>query len=282
MHESYQIKDSYFLNPPADYLFKDSYPEFKEKLEEFKIVITNQVNQNEGISYYKFGDGDYHFLKKNPIGSAKPGNRALSKKFSKIDHEKFLEGSRHNDFYMCEIIKQNKHYFNELFQREFNFPAEFVYGLLANKWILKNFKNEIGIIGAKEKIELIKNLIKKPAYKKFLGIDQFQDYISIPQKFACDDLDKTKEIIANQLTNSSSKIFLYGVGHVKSGISHLLPTYKKAVYLDVGSGIDAIAGIIDRKRPYFFNWKNHRLNNDEIYKNIDYLSFNFDGSEVIV
>ena len=70
------------------------------------------------------------------------------------------------------------------------------------------------------------------------------------QKFACDDVENTRELVKKQLSHTSSKNFFLGVGHVKSGFNYLLPEYKQAIYLDVGSGIDALAGIIDNERPY--------------------------------
>ena len=282
MQEIYKIKGADFLNPPSEYLDKESYPNFQKKLEEFKSLLTEQVENNVGASYFKFGDGDYYFLNKQPKGSAKPGNRALSKGYWRINHKEFVNGSKENDYFMCEIMKQNKKYFYELFSKDFDFPSEFVYGLLSNKWLLKSFKNQIGIIGAKEKIEIINELMKKREYQEYLGIDKFNDYIVIPQKFACDNLKKTREQVKKQLTNSTSKIFLLGVGHVKSGLNHLLPEYNKAVYLDIGSGIDALAGIIDKERPYFNGWKNYKLKNQNLYKNIDYLHFKFDGSETVI
>ena len=42
-----------------------------------------------------------------------------------------------------------------------------------NKWLLHSFNNEIGIIGAKEKIELIHKLMANNQYKDYLGIDKF-------------------------------------------------------------------------------------------------------------
>tara|TARA_B100001741_G_C16541535_1_gene594563 strand:+ start:215 stop:1066 length:852 start_codon:yes stop_codon:yes gene_type:complete len=282
MQEIYKINGADFLNPSSEYLDKESYPNFQKKLEEFKSLLAKQVENNSGISYFKFGDGDYYFLKKQPKGSAKPGNRALSKKYWRINHKEFANGSKENDYFMCEIMKQNREYFYELFSKDFDFPGEFVYGLLSNKWLLKNFKNEIGIIGAKEKIEIINELMKRTEYQEYLGIDKFNDYIVIPQKFACDNLEETREQVKKQLRNSASKIFLLGVGHVKSGLNHLLPEYKKAVYLDVGSGIDALAGIVDKERPYFGSWQNYKLKNDKFYRNVDYLHFNFDGSEKVI
>ena len=173
MQEIYKINGADFLNPSSEYLDKESYPNFQKKLEEFKSLLAKQVENNSGISYFKFGDGDYYFLKKQPKGSAKPGNRALSKKYWRINHKEFANGSKENDYFMCEIMKQNREYFYELFSKDFDFPGEFVYGLLSNKWLLKNFKNEIGIIGAKEKIEIINELMKRAEYQEYLGIDKF-------------------------------------------------------------------------------------------------------------
>ena len=183
---------------------------------------------------------------------------------------------------MCEILHQNKKFFDEIFNRKFDFPGEFVYGLTANKWLFHSFNNEIGIIGGKEKIELIHRLMEKNQYQEYLGIEKFNDYIEIPQKYACDDISKTRSLVEKQLNKSNSKIFLMGVGHVKSGLNHLLPKYKKAVFLDIGSGVDAIAGIVDKNRPYFNGWENHKLKNDSLYKDIDYLQFKFDGSEILI
>jgi hypothetical protein len=282
MEDVYKIDNSNFRNPPPEYSDRDIYPDFQIKLQEFKSLLKKQVEENQGVSYYKFGDGDYFFLKKKPVGSAKPGNRALSKKYWRIDHKEFVSGSKKNDYYMCEILQQNRYYFNELFNKKFDFPGEFVYGLTANKWLFNSFNNDIGIIGAKEKIELIQELMKNKQYQEYLGIEKFNDYIEIPQKYACDDIKKTRSLVERQLQKSKSKIFLMGVGHVKSGLNHLLPDYKKAVFLDIGSGIDAIAGIIDKDRPYFNNWKNFKLNQESFYKNIDYLQFNFDGNETVI
>ncbi len=282
MEDIYKIAGSRFINPPTEYFDKESYPNFQTKLKEFKSLLNEQVENNIGVSYYKFGDGDYFFLKKEPKGSAKPGNRALSKGYWRINHKEFVNGSKKNDYFMCEIIKQNRQYFNELFPKDFDFPAEFTYGLLANKWLLRNFKDQIGIIGAREKVEIINELMNKEQYQEYLGIDKFNDYIVIPQKFACDNIKQTREKVKKQLKNASSKIFLIGVGHVKSGLTHLLPEYKKAVYLDIGSGVDALAGIIDKERPYFNEWQNFKLKNDKFYNKVDYLHFKFDGNEVVI
>ena len=282
MNNIYKIEGSFYINAPTDYSNENLFPDFQNQLEHFKSNLINQVKGGQGVSYYKFGDGDYFFLRKEGKGSAKPGNRALSRSYWRINHREFIEGSKKNDYFMCELVQPNMNYFQELFQKDFDFPSEFVYGLTANKWLLQNFSSDIGIIGAKEKVNLIKELMTKNEYQEYLGLEGFRDYIEIPQKFACDNLKKTQNMVREQLIASSSKIFLMGVGHVKSGLNHILPSYKKAVYLDIGSGIDALAGIIDKQRPYFYDWKNYKLINNQNYSKIDYLNFNHDGSEILL
>ena len=40
-----------------------TYPNFQEKLSEFKDLLVDLVDKNESKTFYKFGDGDYFFLK---------------------------------------------------------------------------------------------------------------------------------------------------------------------------------------------------------------------------
>ena len=109
-------------------------------------------------------------------------------------------------------------------------------------------------------------------YQDYLGLDQFEDYIHIPQKFACDDIDATEKMVAEQLDKSSAQIFLVGIGHVKSGLLHRLKKYRNAVFLDVGTGIDALGGLIDHHRPYMGDWTNYRVNSFD-YDKLDILQY---------
>ena len=38
--------------------------------------------------------------------------------------------------------------------------------------------------------------------------------------------------------------------------------------MSIGSGVDAIAGVIDIYRPYFGDWKNYRIKNLSLYEKI--------------
>ena len=252
---------------------QDTHPEFQEKLEFFKKLLVQQVKHNKSVTYYKYGDGDYYFLTKQSVGSATPGKRALSREYDSIGHEDFVEGAQLCDYYTCEIYPENRQRFSEVINREIDFPAEYGYGLVSNKWIFKTFAGQIGLIGADRKIDIIENIIEAPQYQEYLGIEKFEDYIRIPQQFACDDLEATEKMVGDQLSKSTSKIFLVGIGHVKSGLLHRLKKYTDAVFLDVGSSLDAIAGVIDVDRPYFGDWTNYQIDEKGLYNGVDFLQY---------
>ena len=199
------------------------------------------------------------------MGSATPGKRALSKSYDSIDHDKFVEGAQLCDYYTCEIYPENRQRFSEVIEKEIDFPAEFGYGLVANKWLFETFAGKIGLIGADRKIDIIENIMEAPQYQEYLGLEKFEDYIRIPQQFACDDLEATERMVGEQLEKSTSKIFLVGIGHVKSGLLHRLKKYTDAVFLDVGSSLDAISGIVDVDRPYFGDLTNYQIDGTNLY-----------------
>lgn len=279
----YKINDTVNLDTNSCFHRYDTYPSFQEDLSRFKSILKDLVDSKECKTFYKFGDGDYFFLKKEPVGSATPGRRALGKDYSQISHLDFTEGVLHNDFYTCEIYPENRKMFKEVItNREIDFPAEFGYGLVSNKWLLETFNGRIGIIGADRKIELIRKLFEYQQYKDYMKLDNFIDYISIPQKFACDNLDETENIVAHQLSHSKSDIFILGIGHVKSGLLHRLKKYKKAIYLDIGSGVDAIAGVIDIERPFFGDWINYQISGLSLYNEIDFLAYTKKGKHIFL
>ena len=280
--DQYKIEGT--INNDQNPCFHDetTYPKFQEELEEFKHLLIELVYLKEPKTFYKFGDGDYYFLNKIPTGSATPGRRALSKSYDDINHDAFVKGAQECDYYTCEIYPENRVNFMDVIERRIDFPAEFGYGLVANKWLLKTFAGQIGLIGAGSKLNIIKNLMEAPQYQEYLGLEKFEDYISLPQKFACDDLEATEEMIASQLIKSTSKIFLMGMGHVKSGLIHRLSKYRNAVFLDVGASIDALAGIIDVDRPYAGDWTNYQIDDVQLYKGIDFLAYEGKGKHIVL
>ena len=278
--DMYKIDGTVNNDTDSSFENKDTYPNFQDQLIEFKELLINLVDSNQSKTFYKFGDGDYFFLKKQSVGSAAPGRRALSKSYLDIDHQQFVEGSKLCDYYTCEIYPLNRQRFSEVIDRKIDFPAEYGYGLVANKWLLQTFAGKIGLIGANTKMNIIQNLMEAPQYQEYLGITKFEDYISLPQRFACDDLDATEKMVGDQLKNSTSKIFLMGMGHVKSGLIHRLKKYTDAVFLDVGASIDAIAGIIDVDRPFVADWVNYQIDEREMYEDVDLLAYQGKGKHI--
>lgn len=282
MIDFYKIDGCVNLDTHLCFETKNSYPNFQEKLNEFKSLLIDLVDKNESKTFYKFGDGDYFFLKGEAVGSATPGRRALSKPYNQINHQAFRDGAEKCDYYTCEIYPENIKRFKSVINQNIDFPAEFGYALVANKWLLKTFAGKIGLIGADIKMNIIQNVIEAPQYQDYLGLEKFEDYVSLPQRFACDDIDATEKMVGYQLQNTTSKIFLMGMGHVKSGLIHRLKKYTDAVFLDVGASIDALAGIIDIERPYAGDWVNYQIDEPELYDGVDYLAYQGKGKHVLL
>ncbi len=280
----YKIEGTVNLDSNPCFTNPNTFPKFQEGLEIFKEHMTSLVfedDSNMGVTFYKFGDGDYFFLKKQSFGSATPGQRALGVPYDEINHDEFVKGAQLNNFYTCEIYPENISKFGEVIQQDISYPAEYGYGLVANKWFFKQFSGKIGLIGASEKLSLIEELMGKQEYKDYLGIDGFNDYIHYPQKYACDDIDSVEKYVGEQLQNSTSKIFLLGIGHSKSAILHRLKKYTDSVFMDVGAGIDMIAGCINVKRPFAGDWTNYRIEGYD-YTDIDYLNYSGEGKEIVL
>ena len=141
MHKNYEIENTIFLNYDDAYLNKDLYPNFQEKLLEFKKLVSSNYTNSLGKTYFKFGDGDYYFLKKKSFGSARPGRRAIKKPYYLIPHGKFRKGAFKNDYYLNRIETPHQDMFFEVFNTTMDFPSEFVYGLTEiNRDLIKKSK----------------------------------------------------------------------------------------------------------------------------------------------
>ena len=139
-----------------------------------------------------------------------------------------------------------------------DFPMDIIYGLIANKWLFRTFKNRIGLIGADAQLSVIKRLMEYQEYQEYLGTDYFTDYIEIPQRGALDDEDLADKV-GRGVVSSSCDLFLIGAGVSKMRFFRILNKIKNCVYLDVGHGILLLAGYGDNMRPYCGEWINYRL-----------------------
>jgi hypothetical protein len=260
LHSAYE-----YFNDDLDFLFTPSYDHFKK-------IVDGLIDGPDSASILKFGDGDYFFLNGIPEGSAKPGKRALSKDYSEINLELFRSGWKNIDYLACEIpISDRRRFFNISPDRAPDFPAEYLYASIANRWLVSNRNIEIAVIGGSQKIDLIEKLQRNSKYREYLGIERDFHTIRIPQKFACDNIELTIESTLAQVKESKARLFLLGVGHAKSALLPALAKQYPGVFIDIGSGIDALAGVIDTKRPYFADWRNFQFVDRSAYSEIDYL-----------
>ena len=266
----------------------NKYNNFHKYVDKFVTTLKKEVNENKAVTYVHFGDGDYFFLTQQQVGSAKVGKRALSVSYDKLDMNKFKSNLMLNDYICVEFLENVDIHYNKLYpERPIDIYTDILYAGVSSRWFTHTFSDCIGLIGAGTKLNLIKKLLKHKKYQEYLGLKEFTDYIKLPQKFACDDVENLEKSLEQQLkeSNNKTKIYLCGMGHVKSYIFCKLKEYKQAVFIDVGSGIDALAGIIDHKRPYMKQWINHHLNDKEFnYNKIDYLQYkkNKDNTSVVL
>lgn len=249
----------------ADKLY---FPNFYEGYENFKSQLKIDVDKNKTVSYYKWSDGEKLFYDGISLGSTGKGRRDTNIGADALDLNVFRDGILKNDYYMVESFSDSHHWWKSVFGDTPFFAAEWSYGLVTNKWFFEKFRGQIGLIGAKEKLELIQELLEYPEYQEYLGLDKFEDYITIPQRYACDDIEGTDRIIKDQLKTAKSKIFLEGIGHAKQALLWRMKSYHPAVYFTVGSGIDAIAGIQDNLRPYSAGWVNYKISGYD-YSKVD-------------
>lgn len=265
MHDIYQIENTKYLDPEKEYFDPNLYPRFQENYLNFKEQLISDANSNSNSTYYKFGDGDYLLFKNEKHGTTKPGVRDIKKSFRPIDIPTIRKFAHMHDKYFCEII--NFKLMNEVLEKNIDFPAEYLYASVANKWFFSAF-NKIAIIGSTAKLDLIYELMKHNEYKEYLGVESFYDLIPIPQTGALTNSGKIYNKIKSHVEKSNPDIFLAGIGLAQNTLLHSLKKSINAPIISVGSGVDAIAGVIDIYRPYYGSWTNFRLNNSKIYKKI--------------
>lgn len=267
----------YFNEPHHD-------PRYQERQEEYKTLVKDWIDNPRGVTTIRFGDGDYYVLTKHGVGSASPGRRALGKPYSELtNHQDFIDGVPKNDYVFAEIMPQIRTWYHAMYpERYIDNNLEYIYGYTANRWIFEQLKGKkIGLIGAGIKLDIIKKLMEYQEYQNYLGVDKFYAYINIPQKFAMDDVEGLEQLIETQLNEQEEcDFYMFGIGHVKLAVAHKFKHYKDKPFLDIGCGIDAIAGCINTKRPYYGSWTNFRMPNYN-YSGIDYLNYNHGNEKLI-
>lgn len=267
------------------YLDKDFWPNFYEDVEEFKNNLIDKVENNVPYTVLRVSHSEFIALRAGFTGAPQGGNfkgrHSANDTVSPELFELMLNTIHNADRVSTQIGYDFLQWMNEVnnysesrdkwmirpLNQIVDIPMDVIYALLANKWFFKTFKNKIGIIGAGPKVEAIRELMKYPQYREYIGCDYFTDYISIPQRQALDsDVD---EVVERELKNATGKVFLLGAGVSKLKFYDKLKKSHNAVYIDVGHGIDMIAGHGDKYRPYCGNWVNYRVANKNTFGKVD-------------
>jgi hypothetical protein len=275
MHEHYSIPNtsnicSRELDGP-EYNDPNFYPEFQQKIQWFQNILNDKFKNNEAFVVLRVFDGEFYFLNCQKVGNVgiRHCHRIITPEFANM----FKNGCYKVDILSTQLYADKLIEYNSIFpDKPFDLPMEIIYGLFANKWFFQQFKNEIGIIGGEHKINIIKELMKHEKYRNYLGIDYFSDYISVSERGTANNPDELINIIGQQLQNSKSKVFLFGIGIGKMAVAYKFPEYKNAIYIDVGCGISALAGTTAIERPYFGSWTNFRLSYWD-YSNMDPIDY---------
>ena len=278
------------------YLDKNFWPEFSKILENFKNTLITKVRNKEAYSVLRIGHSELSAFYIGLNSNKRVGNfLGRQSKYDFISDKtfiKFFESVKSSDiksaqtgYDFLEWLSQvlgflefyNKINNSNLFLQKkkeclnykinynctkdiIDLPLDIIYGLIANKWFFKTFKNKIGLIGSDKKLNIISELIKYKEYQEYLGTDYFTDYIEVPEIAALDS-DDLEDNIVEKIKKSSCDIFLIGTGISKLKFFHLLKSTKQCVYIDVGHGICMIAGYGDSTRPYCGTWTNYRIKN---------------------
>ena len=280
--EQYNLEGTIDINKNRKheaYRKTDTWSTYQEDFIKFKHNIIEWSEKNEPKVLLRVYDGELLFMKNTKRGNV--GRRHVSVELTPEFTKSFYENSLKCDKLASHLTvipplnygKVNSQFdlYTEIYGRKkIDYPMEFHYAIVLNRWIFKNFKNQIGLIGGKGKIGVIRKLMEYKEYRDYLGIDCFTNYIEIPEKFSCDNPPELLQQIKKQLrkSNPSTKIFLFGMGISKLAAAYKFKNYFPAIYIDAGGSFSALAGFISKRRPYAAGWTNYRIQNYD-YSNVD-------------
>ena len=282
MHQLYLIEGTINIEPEQlygiEYNDPEFYPLFQEKITWFKNIIIDSINEKKGLVILRVYDGEFHFLNKNVVGNGP--RRHFTKCLTDEFVNKFKQGCYKVDYISVQLNKYMLNEYSKIFpDRNVDFPMDIIYGLTANKWLLKTFKNRIALIGGEGKMKLIKKLMEHKEYRDYINNDYFVNYIEVPERFSCDNTEELIKNIGNQISETNADLFLFGIGISKMAIAWQFKNYKNAVFIDIGCGMSALAGSCGIDRPYYGGWTNYRLKNYD-YSKIDSMDFNINNGNV--
>ncbi len=255
------FKNSFALNKPLQVYY-----------DELLNIVKDKIERDEKYSVIRLDDGEAYFLRKELHGNIL--RRHLTEKKYEIKTKEWVNAYQKNDLQAYNINRELRKLWYPIIGKEAlkdYFPLHAVYCLVATRDIFKIAKEKrIGLIGSEKKVKIIKELMRNDEYKNYLGINSFSEYIGIPEKGAANSPDLLYNNIKSQI-NGESDIYLVGMGIVKLKILSELRDDTNSIIIDIGAGMDALAGIVPKDSRMFGGWTNYRMK-DYNYMGIDRLS----------
>ena len=90
---------------------------------------------------------------------------------SQINHKAFTDGACCVTTILAKSIQNGSKFREVILETSIDFPAEYGYALIANKWLFKTFAGSIGLIGASTKMNLISELMEaEEHYQSILNV----------------------------------------------------------------------------------------------------------------
>ena len=197
------------------------------------------------------------------MGTAKPGMRDTYKYKILNPSNKYLKNVTKKR--LLFILLQFFPEFKESFDRTPDYLAEYVYGLVANKWFLKICKIDLSVQKLRH---IISDLMQSQQYQEYLNIEKFETYITIPQVYALSKSNLYIKTLENKFKKVMPKYFYRYWSFTEYIVTQIKSLFKKT-FNCVGIGLDAISGCVNINRPYFGAWTNYRLKNSKIYEEIN-------------
>ena len=280
-HRSWHIPNTVNINPapiyqvPTDAEFLTGYGVFLDELDRLYA-------SDHGSFVVRVNDGEFHFLRGSDTGNAVPGRRhfrQLLPESTRMEFRSALEkahlvGVNMNWSWRDDFITQEG-------LRGRVIPAEYIYAGLASGHLIRKYPS-LGIIGAEEKIDLIRRLLGWQEFREYVGLHESVEMIGIPQKFAGNATEEIAQYLISKVSESDRRLFIFGMGIAKLGIAERLARETGRFFLDVGIGVDALAGIVDPYRPYMGAWKNFQLLASDAYADVDFCQVGTFGNRVIL
>lgn len=276
-HPKYRVRGARTINRSELASFKNPFLT-KRTMQSYVDGLFDRIaialERKEPLSIIRVADGEALFLGEKLAGNI-PRRHFTLGDFSKIDVDVWKSQLKANDIICFGLELSHRRRWVGLVPedllRGFS-PFQVVYCLVSTRRIFSLFSSHrVGVIANTYKIDLIQTLLEYPAYQSYLGVSGFDQYVRVPQTGAANDWRGLEKDIMVQI-DEPCDLYLVGIGIAKMAVLSRLRDELRTVIVDVGCGIDAIAGCVSHLRPYMADWVNFRLK-DWDYSQVDQLDF---------